>query len=146
MAYPHWSANSLSCTQKLTRKKGTDIISLNLRDDKLLFSLVGTLQDFLLCSLKTFWLAVHDVHYNSEALSLFFVIKPRVFLWFETHTSCPRAVALPSFRGSSLRRLPLSMLDAPLTLCADLTNVEVLLSSPLQQLHFIKSPFIKPQG
>lgn len=65
-------------TLAFTNNKRTAIISLYLKDDKLLFGVLGTF--LLLCSLEIFWLAIHHVHYNSEAsLTIFLVIKT----WFQ---------------------------------------------------------------
>ena len=53
--------------QTTPQKRRTGVISLYLKYDELLFSVFGTSRVFLLCRLKTFWLAMHAVHYNSAA-------------------------------------------------------------------------------
>lgn len=47
---------------------------------------------------------------------------------------------------SSPRRFSYAVLNMPLTSHICLTDLEVLLSTLVQQLRFIKSPFIKPRG
>lgn len=89
-AMPNQSSLTLTFTNTQKRRS---IISLYLRDDKLLFSVVGAARDFLLCSLKTFWLAIHGVHYNSEA-SLIILFNQTMILSFNLKPTLPVRLAV----------------------------------------------------
>lgn len=120
----HIHTNALRFTNTQKEKKRAGIISLYFKDDKLLFSVVGTSRDFPLCSSEIFWLAIHDVHYNSEASLIILCNQPmipqRLPFNLKTpsswHTPCPLSGALPSFWGSSLSRLPIRSPNMSLTL------------------------------